>query len=124
MIQIYLPYLVLIIATAIGLSGFAGYMLCAAFVKGEKADIVGYEMLIDKGIAEIEKLRAELNLEIMHGKQLEEALETMIQNEAGRVHKTFTEIHKDHNKILVDPESNEKKIPERKIFKRRKLGAK
>lgn len=124
MIQIYLPYLILIMVACVVVGSFGGYLLRGVFGQGASVDTSQFNILLKAEQKKREEVQAELNLEILHGKLLEEALETMIQNEADRVHKTFTEIHKDHNKILVDPESNEKKIPERKIFKRRKLGAK
>lgn len=122
MIQIYLPYLYLIIFGALVIGVFAGYLLSGILVTGSNSDVDKYEVLLREEEKKRKKLEKELAEEIEHGKLLEQANEQLFQYRAKTITETFTEMNKHHNKVLVDPESNKKKIPERKIFRRRKLG--
>lgn len=122
MIQIYLPYLYLIMFACVVIGAIGGYLLCGAFVKGERADGNNYEVLLREEEKKRKRLERELAEEIEHGKLLEEANEQLFHSKAETITETFTEMNKHHNKVLIDPESNKAKIPEVKKFKRRKLG--
>lgn len=100
LVEIYLPYLILIMAACLTVGLYGGYLFNCRLKKGNQ-----FNVLLRNELKKREKLQAELNLEILHNKQLEEALETMIQNEADRENKTLT------------------KIPEKKILRRRVLGS-
>ena len=122
MIQVYLPYLLLIMFACVVVGSLGGYLLGTGFRNGSTVDTNQFNILLKAEQNKREKLQAELDEEIKHSKQLEGALETVINENSDGIKKTFTEMHKGHNKILIDPESNKAKIPVRGIFKRRKLG--
>lgn len=124
MIEIYLPYLLLIMFACVVVGAFGGYLLCGAFVKGERVDENNYEALLREEESKRKRLEKELELEIAHGKQLEEANEALLEGKSENIKNIIAEMHKSHVKVLIDKESNTTKIPEKKHFKRRKLGAK
>lgn len=121
-VEIYLPYLLLINFACLVIGSLGGYLLGTGLRNGASVDTNQYNILLKAEQKKREKLQLELEYEIKHSKQLKGALEQVIRDNQDRMQVTFTEMHKGHNKILIDPESNKAKIPVRGIFKRRKLG--